>query len=131
MEINEKQFKNILAEELGDFKESIDSKFKEQSDKFKRHVDSTMKEQRKEFQRYIGALKEDFDSKLNLIAGQHESIKDRLDQHSEMIGSMQENIEIMKADIILIKDSLERKVDINDFKVLEKRVLTLEAKVST
>ncbi len=46
-----------------------------------------------------------------------------------MIGSMKEDIGIMKTDMEFIKNSLKRKVDIDEFSVLEKRVAALESKV--
>ncbi len=115
MEINNKELKQIL---------------KEQNDDFKRHVDT---------------LAEDFHSQVKLISEQYGSIKDTLDahtadiatiketldSHTEMIGSMKEDIGIMKFDMEFIKNSLKRKVDFEEFAVLEKRVATLESKVRT
>ncbi|WP_179293931.1 hypothetical protein [Candidatus Methanoperedens nitratireducens] len=44
---------------------------------------------------------------------------------------MKEDIGIMKTDMEFIKNSLKRKVDIDEFSVLEKRVAALESKVRT
>ncbi|MFZ2603500.1 MAG: hypothetical protein WAX79_05830, partial [Candidatus Omnitrophota bacterium] len=63
--------------------------------------------------------------------------------HTEMIGSTAidvetlkgmtakntENIEIIKSDIEFIKNSLKKKVDIDEFAFLEKRVVLLERKL--
>ncbi len=46
-----------------------------------------------------------------------------------MMVSMKEDIEITKVDVEFIKNSLKRKVDIEEFVVLEKRVAALESKV--
>jgi len=48
-----------------------------------------------------------------------------------MIVSMKEDIEITKVDVEFIKNSLKRKVDVDEFSVLEKRVAALESKVKT
>lgn len=113
MDINEQSLKNI---------------FGEQREEFQKHVDKTMGEQREEFQRYLGILKEDFDSKVTLIAEQYTSIKETLASHTEMIGSTKEDIEIMKVDIAFIKGGLKKKVDAEEFEMLENRVALLEAK---
>ena len=47
----------------------------------------------------------------------------------EMVARNTENIEIMKADIQFIKQSFKRKVDLEEFESLEKRVLFLEKKI--
>ncbi len=99
MEINDKKLKQIL---------------KEQSDDFKRHVDT---------------LAEDFHSQVKLIGEQYSSIKETLDSHTEMIVSMKEDIEITKVDVEFIKNSLKRKIDVDEFSILEKRVAALESKV--
>jgi len=96
-----------------------------------------------EVKRYIGILKEDFDSKIQLIAEQHASIKETLDlhtrileshsqtldSHTEMIAGMKEDIEIMKVDVQFIKGSLKQKVDVEEFEALARRVAILEAKM--
>jgi polyhydroxyalkanoate synthesis regulator phasin len=78
--------------------------------------------------RHIDVLKEDFDSKVALIAEQYDSITQILDSHSKMIASIKEDIEIMKVDIAFIKNSLKKKVDVEEFEALERRVAILEAK---
>jgi len=95
-----------------------------------------LKEQREEYQRYLGTLQEDFDSKVKLLAEQYDSIRKTLESHSEMlkshsemIASMKEDIEIMKIDIAFIKNSLKKKVDVEEFQALESRVAVLEAKM--
>ena len=127
MEINEKNLKGIL---------------KEQREEYQRYVDSTVKKQGKEFQHYVGAIKEGFDSKIEVIAEQYTDIKDTLaehgkilaehsqilNSHTEMIASIQETIEIMKTDVEFIKGSLRKKVDLEEFEALERRVSILETK---
>jgi polyhydroxyalkanoate synthesis regulator phasin len=45
-----------------------------------------------------------------------------------MITSIKEDIEIMKIDVAFIKNSLKKKVDVEEFEALERRVAILEAK---
>ena len=99
-----------------------------------------LEEQRKTYSKdvkmYIGVLKEDFDSKVQLIAEQYDSIIKRLDSHDEKLLAIEHKMEIMKADIEMIKidinfikGSLKQKVDIEDFNALERRMILLEAKM--
>ncbi len=88
-----------------------------------------MKEQNGDFKRHTSTLAEDFHSQVKLIGEQYSSIKETLDYHTEMIGSMKEDIGIMKTDMEFIKNSLKKKVDIDEFAILEKRVSALESKV--
>ena len=107
----------------------------------------------REFRR-LGVFIEHVDSNVGLIAEQHGDIKKTLDSHTkileahtEMIGSLatdmtivktnisvlktdmttvKKNIEIMKTDVEFIKIGLKKKVDIDEFAALERRVLLLE-----
>ena len=115
MEITEKKLKSI---------------FKEQREEYQEHVDKSLKEQIEEYQRYLGVLKENFDSKVQMIIEQYDSIIQRLDAHDARLVAVEKNIEIMKVDISFIKGSLKQKVDVEDFSALEKRVILLEAKIS-
>ncbi len=97
-----------------------------------------LKEQREDYQRYLGVLSEHFESKTDLIAEQYLDIKktldshtEILDSHTEMIGSMKVDVEIIKIDIEFIKSSLKKKVDIEEFESLEKRVIRLEKLLQT
>jgi hypothetical protein len=108
MEINENKLKEILDG---------------QRDAFQRHVDTHTVKQREEFQHFFGIMKEDFDSKLELIGEQYGTIR-------EMIGSLAEDMQIVKSDIEFVKGALRKKVDYDEFQALEKRVAMLEAKAT-
>jgi len=91
--------------------------------------------QRENYQRYLGLLKEGFDGKVKTIAEQYTDIRKTLASHSKTLAShskilvlIQEDIEITKVDIEFIKNSLKKKVDLEEFEALEKRVLILESK---
>ena len=88
-----------------------------------------------EIKRHQDFLYEKFQGDVQIIAEQYSSIQGKLDSHSkildfhtEMIGSIKEDIEIMKIDIAFIKNGLKEKVDRDEFVALEKRVILLEAK---
>lgn len=90
--------------------------------------------------RGLGVLIEHVDDKVSLVPEQYGDIKKTLDNHTkildghsktldshtEMIGSMKMDIEVIKADISFIKGGLKRKVDADEFLVLERRVALLE-----
>lgn len=95
--------------------------------------ENTLKEilagQRTEFQHVVGIFKEDLESKINLIAEQYEDIKSTQKSHTEMIGSVMEDVQIIKADVQFLKRELKRKVDYDEFDALAKRVALLESKI--
>ena len=76
--------------------------------------------------RSLGVLIEHVDGHVGLIAEQYGDIKKTLNNHTEMIGSIKTDIEIIKEDISFIKGGLKRKVDAEEFSFLEKRVALLE-----
>ncbi len=115
-------------------------------------------DQRKEYERYMGALSEDTQSKISAVAEQfigmqeqftemketlnlhteilnsHTMILDShsgmLESHTEMIGQIKEDVEIIKMDIEFIKGGMKKKVDYDEFVVLEKRLSLLESRAA-
>lgn len=79
--------------------------------------------------RHLGVIIEDTNDKVSLIAEQYGDIRKTLDTHTEMIGSMKVDVEVIKTDIEFIKNSLKKKVDLEEFEALEKRVRYLESKM--
>ncbi len=142
MEINENKLKDILTE---------------QRTAFERHVDKQIDRQREEYQRFLGVMKEDFDSKVQLIGEQYSDINTKLASHSEMIGaltedvqdikatlashtdilashtemigSLKEDVQIVKSDVQFLKGALKKKVDYEEFEALAQRVALLESKI--
>ena len=49
----------------------------------------------------------------------------------EMIGKIKEDITVIKTDMDFVKNSLKRKLDIDDFETLERRVAVLESKLKS
>jgi len=98
-------------------------------------------------ERHFGVILEDIDSKFDLVLEGHKgldkkvekigiNLKDfqqdtqyRLKVITEMTAKSTEDIEIIKSDIEFIKNSLKKKIDIDEFAVLEKRVALLERKL--
>ena len=86
--------------------------------------------------RNLGALFEDNNHKLSAVAEQYsnldakvDSIQKTLNSHTEMIGKVSMDVEIVKTDIEFIKGGLRKKVDYEEFVALEKRVAFVESKV--
>ena len=90
--------------------------------------------------RRLGVFIEHVDSKLGLLAEQHGDIKndigdikktlnshtETLNSNTEMIGKLAVDMEIVKTDIELVKHSFKKKIDVDEFAALERRVLILE-----
>lgn len=76
--------------------------------------------------RRLGVMIESVGDDVKLVAEQHGDIMSTLKLHTEMIGSMKEDIEIIKLDTEFIKNSLKKKVDLDEFAALERRVSLLE-----
>lgn len=93
----------------------------------------------KEF-RHLGVMIESVGDDVKLVAEQYGDIKKTLDTHTEMIGHLAVDVEIVKDDIStlkkdmaitkedieFIKNNLKKKVDIDEFSALERRVSLLE-----
>jgi len=72
----------------------------------------------------VGSMIEDFDSKLDLVLEQ----TGKIPKLEKALDNLSEDMEIVKSDLELIKYSLKRKVDIDDFQALERRVALLESR---
>ncbi len=94
-----------------------------------KNLEKILVKQRKEYERHIGALAEDFTDQLKMIAESVSGIQQQLVVLREMVAKNTEDIEIIKIDIGLMKRELRRKVDIDEFELLEKRVIFLERKL--
>ena len=85
--------------------------------------------------RHLGVLIEHVDGKFDIVAEQYGDIKSTLNEHTkllhahtEMIGNLMVEMHIIKEDAEFIKHSLKRKVDVEEFAALERRVVLLEKK---
>ena len=98
-------------------------------------------------ERQFGVILENIDSKFDLFFEGHKGLDKKMDSIennledfqqdtqyrfkilTEMTVANTENIEIIKSDVEFIKNSLKKKVDIDEFAFLEKRVVLLERKI--
>ena len=62
------------------------------------------------------------------LTGDMKTVKQTLNSHTEMIGELAVDVEVVKTNVELIKGSLKKKVDYDEFIALERRVHSLEAK---
>ena len=93
-----------------------------------RHFD----EKTEETKRHFDIVAEDLTSKIEIISKavlEIPAIKSSVESMKEMVGKNSEDIEVIKMDIQSMKHMLRRKVDVEEFAVLEKRVATLENKL--
>jgi predicted hydrocarbon binding protein len=74
-------------------------------------------------------MKEDIDSKFQLIGEQLAAHGERLSSNTEMISSLVEDMSIVKSDLQIVKSELKRKVDHDEFEALVRRISLLESKV--
>lgn len=72
----------------------------------------------------IGTLLEEFNSKFELVAEQTSQIP----QMNKKIDGLAEDMETIKTDLEFIKTILKRKVDVDEFSALERRVISLESR---
>lgn len=78
-------------------------------------IKTLLKEHTIEIKRHIDVLREDFDSKVQLLSEQYDSIIERLNSHDKKFALLEKDIEIIKADIAFIKNGLKKKVDLEEF----------------
>ena len=81
-----------------------------------------------EIKHYIGAITEHFEGKMDVVIEHFKGINDKLDSHTEMIGGIAQDVEIIKADIEFLKGGMKKKVDYDEFLALERRLSLLESK---
>lgn len=87
-----------------------------------------LEEQREEYQRHLGAVVEDFKSTMQLIAESVSGVQEQLTAIRDMVAKNTEDIETIKMNIEFIKSGLKKKVDIDEFSALERRVSLLESR---
>lgn len=76
--------------------------------------------------RHLGVMIESVNDNVKLVAEQHGGIVKKLDIHTEMIGALAIDLSIVKQDVEFIKSSMKRKIDVEEFSMLEHRVALLE-----
>lgn len=76
--------------------------------------------------RNVGALVEQTNHNVQLIAEQFGSLHQKIDSNTEMVGSMMQDITIIKENVEFLKAGMKKKVDAEEFVALERRVSLLE-----
>lgn len=107
----------------------IEAILKPYNDDLKRHIAGLVKKSDVDIKRYTGALSENFKGQVKVIAEQYGDITKKLDSHTEMIGKLAVDVEVIKANVEFLKGSLKKKVDYEEFLALERRMSLLESKV--
>lgn len=89
-----------------------------------------MQEAKKEFTaNEVAVLQEEILSRLQAVSEMVGQNSEDITTIKEKISTMDGKIDVMQSDITMIKSSLKRKVDIEEFEALEKRVILLEHKL--
>ena len=106
------------------------------NDDVKCHIAGLAKKSNENIKRYTGVLSEEFKGQVKAVAEHHldlkkdiTDVKRALDSHTEMIGKLGVDMEIVKTNVEFMKDSLKKKVDYDEFIALERRVHSLEGKL--
>lgn len=97
--------------------------------KASKEITAILKPYNQEIKRHMSALSEDFQGRIQVIGEQYGAIQKTLDSHTEMIGKMAVDIEVIKTNVEFLKGGLKKKVDYDEFLALERRMSVLESKV--
>jgi len=113
----------------------------------KKEIADVLKPYNDDIKRHMGALKEDFEDKVQIVAELVMDVKKTVDSHTktldshgvtlnshtEMIGqllvdvtTLKQDMQVVKEDVRIIKTDNEQKITYPDFASLEKRVDRLE-----
>jgi hypothetical protein len=86
-----------------------------------------------DFKTHIGALYEKFSGDVKLLAEQHQDTDTRVQRIDKKVDALEKKVDIvvdilgeLKVDVSEIKNGLNKKADLKDQKLLEKRILALE-----
>lgn len=124
--MDEKKFREILSEQNKEIGKTFDGKLKEGFDNYTNKVEKKLKQQTQElkqdYTRQGKFLLEQFQHRLSIVAEVQTDHSKKLDAILEMVAKNTEDIDIMKG-------MLRRKVDVEEFEALERRVGLLEKKL--
>ena len=82
-----------------------------------------------EMKHYLGVLNEMHGQNLKSIKEGFDVLNRKFDSQTEMVGTLMEDMIIVKEDLSSIKSDLKRKVDYDDFLALVRRVQKIESKI--
>jgi len=86
-------------------------------------------EQTEEINRHSAILLEEFQSQLKIVAEVQIEQGKKLDNHTHKLDSILEMVANNTENIEMIKSMLKRKVDVEEFEALTRRVIVLEKKL--
>lgn len=117
-------------------KEELQKILNQQTKELKQDYNQQTKELKKDYGRQGKFLLEEFDKKTRIIAEvqvEHTKKFDehgrKLDEHGRKLDAIMEMVAKNTVDIDIIKGMLRKKVDMEEFETLEKRVSLLERKL--
>lgn len=88
-----------------------------------------LKEQTDEIKRHQKMLLEEFNSRLKVVAEVQVGDTKKLIDHTKKLDALMEMVALNTEQLDLIKSMLKRKVDLEEYEKLEKRVSFLEKKL--
>ncbi|HEX8973932.1 MAG TPA: hypothetical protein VF817_00390 [Patescibacteria group bacterium] len=110
--------KTFTANEVGTMIEKFEKASKSVSENTDRKIDQ------------LGSVIERFDEKLTTLAEsmdiKFEGVYSRLDRVEDRLDKVETKIDRLQDDVVDVKYELKRKIDVEQFKSLEKRVVKLE-----
>lgn len=129
-------------------------KKKNAANKIEMYIDASVDKAKKEFSeeshRYMKVLSEEFQGRVSEMGKRFDDVDKRFDDvdrrfdgvdkkisgfgetlnsHTEMIGKLAIDVEIIKNNVEFLKGGLKKKVDYDEFLALEKRMSVLESKI--
>ena len=113
--------KNDIQQLLNTQTKEIDARFEKQANTIEKQIDAKLEEQTKEIERHQKMLLEEFDGRLKVVTEVVVDYTRKIDALMEMVAMNTETLEF-------IKSMLKRKVDLDEYERLEKRVSSLEKK---
>jgi len=135
MEIDKKELKEILIEQRKEYENYIGALAEDFSGQLKGVAENVIGLQKSmgNVQEMVAKNTEDIDvmkGSMNLMQSDIKDLKKDVGVLKEDVGVLKEDMSVVKSDISTIKFDLKNKVDLDEFKTLEKRVLFLERKMS-
>lgn len=79
-----------------------------------------------EIKQIVGVIEEHFDDKIKLVVEQYDEIKDTQALHTETLKDLTVDMTAVKSDVKVIDAKLDRKADVKDLVMLDRRVTVLE-----
>ncbi len=92
-------------------------------------ITQILRKQREEYQRYLGATAEEFALQVKMVAEILSDVKEQLQELKDLSTQNTEDLGVIKMEAGIIRSDLKEKVSRDEFKVLEKRVISVERKL--